>query len=220
MIIDAHQHFWKYSPKRHAWINQEMAVIRKDFLPEDLKKLYQAHSIKGSVAVQADQSEEETNFLLQLAEQHDFIKGVVGWVDLKSEDLDSRLDHFSQFEKLKGFRHIVQDEADPDFLLNPVFQEGLRQLEKRKFTFDLLIYPHQFPAAIQTAKNFPHLPLVLDHIAKPKIRNREIPEWAKKIRAIAKEPNVSCKVSGMVTEANWESWGQEDFKPYLDVVFE
>ena len=220
MIIDAHQHFWEYSPQRHAWINQGMTVIKKDFLPEDLKTVYQAHNVTGCVAVQADQSEGETSFLLQLASQHDFIKGVVGWVDLRAVDLDSKLDHFSQFEKLKGFRHIVQDESDPNFLLTPTFQGGLGQLEKRKFTYDLLIYPHQFPAAIQTVKNFPNLPFVLDHIAKPKIRDQEINDWAEKISTIAQEPNVYCKVSGMVTEANWRSWGREDFKPYLDVVFE
>ena len=220
MIIDAHQHFWKYSSKRHGWINREMAVIRKDFLPEDLKKIYQAHSVTGCVAIQADQSEEETNFLLQLAGQYDFIKGVVGWVDLRSEDLDARLDHFSQFEKLKGFRHIVQDEADPDFLLNPTFQKGLRQLEKREFTYDILIYPHQFPAAIQTVKNLPHIPFVLDHIAKPNIKNQGINDWAEKIKMMALQPNVHCKISGMVTEADWASWRQQDFIPYLDVVFE
>src|SRR5690554_5251341 len=220
MIIDSHQHFWKYSPLRHAWISEEMTTIKKNFLPEDLEIVYRANNVTGCVAVQADQSEEETEFLLQLASQHNFIKGVVGWVDLRADNLVSRLEYFSQFEKLKGFRHIVQDEADPDFLLNPAFQQGLRQLEKRKFTYDILIYPLQFPAAIQTVKNFLRLRFVLDHLAKPNMKNQEIDGWAEKIREIALAPNVYCKVSGMVTEADWLSWKQEDFKPYLDVVFE
>lgn len=220
MVIDSHQHFWKYSPPRHAWITEEMSTIKKDFLPEDLKRVYHTNNVTGCVAVQSEQSEEETEFLLQLASQHDFIKGVVGWVDLRGDNLVSRLEHFSQYEKLKGFRHIVQDEADPDFLLTPGFQEGLRQLEKREFTYDILIYPQQFPAAIQTVKNFPGLRFVLDHLAKPRIKNQEIEDWAEKIRTLTLEPNVFCKVSGMVTEADWTSWRQEDFKPYLDVIFE
>ncbi|MEX2591977.1 MAG: amidohydrolase family protein [Anditalea sp.] len=219
MIIDAHQHFWKYSPQKHHWINEEMTAIKRDFLPEDLQKIYREHGVYGCVAVQAEQSEEETDFLLQLAGQHDFIKGVVGWVDLRAENLPKRLDHYAQFEKLKGFRHIVQDEPDPDFLQDTAFQRGLGQLEKHGFTYDLLVYPSQLKAAIHTVRNFPKLQFVIDHIAKPDIKNGQIIDWGKSMETIADEKNVYCKISGMVTEASWKDWQKKDFFPYLDVIF-
>jgi L-fuconolactonase len=220
MIIDTHQHFWKYSPQKHQWINGEMSALKKDFLPEDLQKIYKEHGIKGCVAVQAEQSEEETGFLLQLADRYKFIRGVVGWVDLKSENLGTRLDYYKNFDKLKGFRHIVQDEPDPDFLLDQAFQRGLGQLEKNGFTYDLLIYPRHMNAAIHSVRNFPNLRFVIDHIAKPDIRNSKINDWARSMETIAHEKNVYCKMSGMVTEASWRGWKQSDFVPYLDVVFQ
>lgn len=220
MIIDAHQHFWRYSPQKHPWINEEMAGIKRNFLPEDLQKIYKEHRVAGCVAVQAEQSEEETGFLLQLAGEYDFIKGVVGWVDLKTENLSKRLDYYGQFDKLKGFRHIVQDEPDPDFLLDPEFQRGLGQLEKYGFTYDLLVYPRQLKAAIKTVRNFPKLKFVMDHIAKPDIKNGKIIDWSKSMETIALENNVYCKISGMVTEASWKDWQKKDFFPYLDVIFD
>src|SRR5690554_5963350 len=219
MIIDAHQHFWNYSPQKHSWINSEMGIIKRDFLPEDLLEIYKANKVSGCVAVQAEQSEEETMFLLQLAEEYDFIKGVVGWLDLRHHDLENRIKHFQQFKKLKGLRHVVQDEPDPNFLLDTDFQKGLGILEKYDLTYDLLVFPHQLNAAIQTVENFPNLKFVLDHIAKPPIKDQIMAPWEDLISLIGSKKNVYCKISGMVTEASWASWQQEDFVPYLDTVF-
>lgn len=218
MIIDAHQHFWNYSPQKHSWISPEMGMLKRDFLPEDLQKIYEENGINACVAVQAEQSEKETMFLLQLAEEYEFIKGVVGWVELRSRDLEKRLEHYRKFKKLKGFRHLVQDEPNPDFLLDADFQEGLGMLEKYGFTYDLLVYPHQLNAAIKTAGNFPHLKFVVDHIAKPPIKQQVMEPWKEAINSIGSYPNVYCKISGLITEASWESWKEADIAPYLDVV--
>ncbi len=218
MIIDSHQHFWNYDPVRHEWINDEMAILKRDFLPPDLLKIYEAAGVDGCVAVQADQSEAETNFLLQLAEENAFIKGVVGWVDLRAPNLAERLLHFSEFPKLKGFRHVVQSEPDPNFMLREDFQSGIAQLHAHNYTYDILIFPNQLPAAIETVRNFPDQRFVVDHIAKPYIKAGKIKEWAAHMETIASFPNVMCKVSGMVTEADWGNWKKADFVPYLEVV--
>lgn len=220
MTIDAHQHFWKYDPVRHSWIGDDMAVIKRDFLPTDLEKVYAANDIAGCVAVQADQSEAETTFLLELAATYTFVKGVVGWVDLRAENLSDRLAHFSQSPRLCGFRHVVQSEPDPAFLLREDFRKGLARLHDYDFTYDLLIYPNQLPAAIQTVRDFPLQKFVIDHIAKPPIKTGKIDSWASAMREIALSGNTWCKVSGMITEANWQSWQYDDLAPYLDVVFE
>jgi L-fuconolactonase len=218
MIIDAHQHFWKYSPTKHAWIGEEMSVLKRDFLPSDLSNIYERNSVKGCVAVQADGSEEETEFLLQLASENDFIKGVVGWVYLQDKNVEARLHHYQSFKKLKGFRHVVQDEPDPNFMLRNDFRAGLKALEGFDYTYDILIYPHQLDAAIKTVQDFPGIKFVLDHIAKPDIKNSKMDDWLPKIKTLAQSPNIYCKVSGMVTEAAWKSWRQEDFAPYLEAV--
>ena len=220
MNIDAHQHFWQYDPARHGWINDKMAVLKRDFLPADLEKVYAANGIDGCVAVQADQSEEETTFLLDLAAEYAFVKGVVGWVDLRAENLAERLAHFSQFSRLCGFRHVVQSEPDPDFMLREDFRRGLARLHDYDFTYDILIYPTQLEAALQTVRDFPLQKFVIDHIAKPHIKSGEIDAWARVMREIARSENVWCKVSGMVTEADWDNWKYDDFVPYLDGVFE
>jgi len=217
--IDSHQHFWTYNPTRHAWIDEQMKAIRRDFQPHDLKPLLDKNGFDGCVAVQVDQTEEETLQLLALANQHDFIKGVVGWIDLRNKDLASRLEYFSRLKKLKGFRHIVQGEK-PGFLLQPSFAEGVRLLNRFGFTYDLLIYHHQLPEAVDFLKAVPDTRIVVDHIAKPSIRTKEISEWKKNMAALAGFPNVYCKVSGMVTEAHWPGWTYDDMVPYLDVVFE
>ncbi|MEM6963873.1 MAG: amidohydrolase family protein [Bacteroidota bacterium] len=218
-IIDAHQHFWKYDPHKHEWINDEMSVLKKDFLGEDLRSVFQQNDIAGSIAVQADQSEEETHFLIELASQHDYIKGVVGWIDLRSPTVSERLQYFSQFPIVKGFRHVVQDEPDVNFMLGEAFQNGIAALQAHGFTYDILIFPSQLEAALQLVRNFPQQPFVIDHIAKPSIKKGSITPWAKYITAIAEHKNVYCKVSGMVTEADWQQWNYKDFVPYLDVVF-
>ncbi|MFM7196015.1 MAG: amidohydrolase family protein [Bacteroidota bacterium] len=220
MRIDAHQHFWKFDPVRDAWIMPEMQTIRRDFYPEDLKPILDRHHIHGSVAVQADQSEAETRFLLDLAENNSFIKGVVGWIDLRSPDLEERLGGYAGRTLLKGFRHIVQGETDPAFMNHPDFLRGVKLLHRYGYTYDILIYQHQLPMAIEFVKNCPEQPLVLDHIAKPLIRNGDWRNWALGIRSLASFPSVMCKVSGMVTEANWHHWTPEQFRIYLEVVTE
>ncbi|MBE9464377.1 amidohydrolase family protein [Dyadobacter subterraneus] len=219
MVIDSHQHFWIFDEQRDSWITPEMEEIRKNFLPADLEPVLKANGVDGCVAVQADQSNQETEFLLQLAESNDFVKGVVGWIDLRADHLYDRLEVCSQFEKLKGFRHVVQGEPD-GFLEQPDFIKGVRQLTAFNFTYDILVYPTQLEASYIFAKQLPNVRFVLDHIAKPYIKKGEIEGWAKDIRKLAELPNVSCKVSGMVTEADWYNWKNEDFNPYLDIIFE
>jgi len=220
MIIDSHQHFWQYHPVRDAWITDDMKVIQRDFLPADLQPVLQQNGVDGCVAVQADQSETETQFLLDLAAAHPFIRGVVGWTDLRAPDLAGKLERYAQEDKLKGFRHIVQGEPDPDFLLREDFCKGIQALAPYDFTYDILIYPIQLPAAEKFVQRFPSQRLVIDHMAKPYCRTGDIAEWERSMRAIAKSPNVYCKISGLVTEADWLRWQPADFAPYLDVVLE
>lgn len=217
--IDSHQHFWKFDPVRDSWIDETMAVIQRDFLPEDLEPLLKENQFEGCVAVQASQSEEETHFLLDLAAKNDFIKGVVGWIDLRNENIEERLQFFSDQKKLKGFRHVVQGEAD-DFMDGAEFRRGIAALKPFNYTYDILIFHRQLPAAIRLVKDFPNQKFVIDHIAKPDIKSGSIDSWKKGIEEIAKYDNVWCKISGMVTEADWKNWKPEDLKPYLDVIFE
>jgi L-fuconolactonase len=220
MRIDAHQHFWIFDPVRDSWINEDMAVIQRDFLPADLEPILHQNNINGCVAVQADQSETENDFLLGLADQNDFIKGVVGWADLRAGNIEERLEYYSQFKKLKGFRHVLQGEEDRALMLKPEFMNGIAQLKKHGFTYDILIFPDQLQYVPEFVNTFPDQKFVLDHIAKPDIKNHKVADWAKDIRAIAELDNLWCKVSGMVTEADWKNWAIDDFEPYLDVVFE
>jgi L-fuconolactonase len=220
MIIDSHQHFWHYDRKRYDWITDEMSPLRRDFLPADLQSEYQANRVEASVSVQVEQSENETRFLLQLAEENAFIKGVVGWVDLRDTNLSARLEYFAQFEKLCGFRHIVQAEPDDEFLLGEDFLRGVHMLKEFNFTYDILIYPKQLPAALKFVEKNPEQAFVIDHAAKPFIKDQVISPWREQMQEIAQHENVYCKVSGLVTEADWQNWQAADFKPYLDVVFE
>jgi len=220
MIIDSHQHFWKYHPVKHSWINDQMKVLQQDYLPENLLEVYTENEIDGCVAVQADQSESETNFLLDLAKENDFIKGIVGWVDLRSDRLEERLEHYSQFKVIKGFRHVVQDEPDPNFIIGKQFKKGIKLLEEYRFTYDILIFPSQLEATLRLIEEFPDHRFVIDHIAKPQIKDGFIKDWEVLMRKIAMHQNVYCKVSGMVTEADWEHWKYNDFIPYLNIIFE
>jgi L-fuconolactonase len=172
------------------------------------------------VAVQADQSENETCFLLELAQKNGCIAGVVGWVDLVSPRVAERLEHFSHFEKLRGFRHVAQAEKDDRFLARDDFVKGVAQLRQFGFTYDILVYARQLPAAIELVSRVPEQRFVIDHLAKPEIKAKKIAPWAAQMKEIAQNKNVFCKVSGMVTEADWHKWKTEDFTPYLDVVFE
>jgi L-fuconolactonase len=218
--IDAHQHFWKYHPVKHDWINDEMAVIRRDFLPADLEPLLKKNDIDGCVTVQAEQTEEENAFLSGLAEQCDFIKGVVGWIDLRSPGLHERLEYYSNFKKLKGFRHILQGEAQRDLMLTSEFKAGIGMLNKYGFTYDILIFPDQLKYAEQLVRSFPKQRFVMDHLAKPSIKAKSTGEWEQDIRAVAQHKNVYCKISGFVTEADWQNWEQKDFHPYFDIIVE
>ncbi|WP_341837612.1 amidohydrolase family protein [Chitinophaga pollutisoli] len=220
MTIDAHQHFWRFDPVRDAWITEEMNIIRRDFLPADLAPLLKAAGIDGCVAVQADQSEAETQFLLECAQGNDFVKAVVGWVDLRSPDVAERLAYWAEQPLVKGFRHIVQGEPDDKFLLREDFNNGIAALKKHGLTYDILVYPHQLPAVEQFVEKHPEQPLVIDHLAKPYIKKKEIGDWTKQIRRIARMPHVHCKLSGMVTEADLQNWKEADFRPYLDTVLE
>lgn len=220
MTIDAHQHFWKYNPEKHAWIDDTMASIRRDFLPSDLKTVYAKNGIDGCVAVQADQTLEETDFLLELARDNDFIKGVVGWADLRDKNVEKILEKYASNEKLKGWRHIVQGESDPNFLLRPEFMRGISYLEKFEYTYDILVFPHQLGAVLEFVKHFPNQKFVIDHLAKPYIKDGFYEGWALLMEAIAQHKNVYCKVSGMITEADYKLWAPEQIRPYLHHVLE
>jgi len=218
--IDAHHHLWKYSPVTHGWINDEMRVLKRDFLPEELQQELISKSYQGSVAVQASQSEDETKFLLEQAAQYPFIKGVVGWLDLQHPAIEEKLEHFTRFDLLKGLRHVVQDEPDDNFLLGKDFVYGISVLSKYNLAYDILIFPKHLKVAYEFVSRFPSQKFVLDHIAKPDIKNKALSPWKEDIKRLALHKNVYCKLSGMVTEANWQYWEKEDFIPYLDVVFE
>lgn len=218
-MIDAHQHFWKFDPVRDAWITPDMSAIRRDFFPSDLEPLLKQNNFEGCVAVQADQSEKETMFLLSLAEQSPMIRGVVGWIDLRRADLKERLQYFSSFKKLKGFRHIVQ--AEPKgFLRDRTFIKGVNLLGEMGYTYDLLIYAHQLEEALAFLHDTRQTKIVIDHLAKPSIRTKEKTHWELNLAAAATFKNVYCKISGMVTEADWKHWKKEDFFPYIDEAFE
>ena len=218
-IIDSHQHFWKYHPQNHAWINEDMKIIQKDFLPEELSSIFDKEHIDGCVSVQVDQTEAETQFQIELAKDNPFIKGVVGWINLMNPSIEAALEKYHDQPIVKGFRHILQGEAT-GFMLQPKFINGLKVLAKKNYTFDLLIYRHQIPEALDLLKDLDDLKIVIDHIAKPDIKNSHITEWAKNIKALANYPNVYCKISGMTTEADWKNWTAEDLTPYLDIVVE
>lgn len=220
MIIDSHQHFWKYDPQKHAWIDDNMAVIRKDFLPADLQAVFSENAVDGGVAVQADQTLAETDFLLDLAHKNDFIKGVVGWVDLRDAKVESELEKYADDKKLKGYRHIVQGEADHNFLLRPDFLNGISQLEKYGAVYDILIFPHQLGATLEFVKKFPDQKFVIDHLAKPYIKDGFFEGWAVLMQEIAKHENVLCKISGMITEADYKSWTPQQIHPYMELVLE
>jgi L-fuconolactonase len=216
--IDSHQHFWRYNAPDYPWISDRMEILRRDYLPQDLQPLLESIEFAGSIAVQARQAIEETEWLLQLADQHALIKGVVGWVDLRSASLRQQLERFAAHPKLAGVRHVVQDEPDDNFMLLPEFRRGIAQLQEFDLTYDLLLFPKHLPVAVKLVAEFPKQPFVLDHLAKPAIANCQISPWSEDLRELARLPNVYCKISGMVTEATWNQWKPADFHRYLDVA--
>ncbi len=220
MRIDSHQHFWRYTPDEYGWIDTTMAALRRDFLPAELRREMDGAAIDACIAVQARQTAEETRWLLEIADTHRFVAGVIGWTDLQADDAAEQLDRFVDHPKLVGVRHIIQAEPDDRFMLRPAFCRGLSLLERRDLTYDILIYPKHLPVAAELVARFPRQRFVLDHLAKPAIRAREMREWEDGIRAIAEFPLVFCKLSGLVTEADWSRWTPDDIDPYLDVAFQ
>ena len=220
MRIDAHQHFWRYNAQEYDWIDDSMSTLRRDSLPRDLKPELDAAGFHACIAVQARQTLEETRWLLELADEHPFIAGVVGWVDLRGEDTRDQLAEYSKNPKLVGIRHIVQAEPDDRFLLRADFLRGIAALEEFDLAYDILIYPRHLPVALEFVHRFPKQRFVLDHLAKPVIKAQTLEPWAADIRALAKFPNVFCKLSGMVTEADWKLWKPKDFKPYVETALE
>ncbi|MDQ6902790.1 MAG: amidohydrolase family protein [Bacteroidota bacterium] len=216
--IDAHQHFWKFDIARDSWITDEMEVIRKDFLPPDIEQNLKENNFDGCVTVQAVQSEEENIFQLANAAKYDFIKGIVGWVDLQKKDIDERLAYYKQFKKIKGFRHVLQSEIQRDLMLQPYFLNGISGLQKFNYTFDILIFPDQLRFAKQLVAQFPNQKFVIDHLSKPEIKDKNIEQWKRDIMQFAPHENVYCKISGYVTEADLNNWTPEDFSPFFDVI--
>lgn len=215
--VDSHQHFWVFDPLRDSWITEDLVNIRRDFLPDDLKPILDRNNVSACVAVQADQSEEETRFLLDLAERNNFISGVVGWTDLRSVELIKRLEHYQAYPKLKGFRHIVQAE-DEGFMLSADFLKGISALKDFDLTYDILVRSSQIKEAVKLVELHPDQRFVLDHIGKPPIKSGSIRTWETDIRQLALHENVLCKLSGMVTEADLGTWTPADVYPYMDIV--
>lgn len=220
MRIDAHQHFWLYDDVKDAWITEDMSAIRRNFLPNDIAQVLKNNDFDGIVAVQADQSEQETNFLIELASVYKVIKGVVGWVDLKSENIEERLSYFKQFPIVKGFRHIVEGEMEGNFLIRDDIQRGIEALTKFDFTYDLLIRPRHYASTLKCVESNPNQKFMLDHIAKPPIKTQEFDVWSRFIDDIAKYKNVYCKISGLATEADWKNWRLDHFTIYIQHVIE
>lgn len=218
--LDAHQHFWRYDPAQHVWMTDAMGALRRDYLPEDLAPLLQATGFDGTIAVQARQMVEETEWLLALADRHAFIRGVVGWVDLCSPDLAAQLGRLGANPKLVGVRHVVHDEPDEDFMLRSDFRHGIARLQDAGLTYDLLLRPQHLKAAIRLVDEFKDQPFVLDHIAKPGVGDLSKSLWKQDLLRLAERPNVLCKLSGLVTEADWSAWRPDDLRPALDVVLE
>lgn len=220
MKLDAHQHFWKYSPVEYAWIDETMSAIRRDFLPADLERELQTAGFDGSIAVQARQTVAETEWLLDLAAQSKIVKGIVGWVDLRSERVGEELERYAANPLFRGVRHVAQDEPDDNFILRPDFLRGISKLERFGLTYDILIFARHLEPATRLAERFPDQPFVIDHIAKPEIKARRFDEWARGIKQIAAHENVFCKLSGMVTEADWRGWTAQTFRPYIETAID
>ena len=220
MRIDAHQHFWLYDPVKDAWITDEMKTIQRNFLPNDIAQTLKDNNFDGVVAVQADQSHRETEFLVELADIYKLIKGVIGWVDLQSEKIEEYVEHFSKFPIIKGFRHIVEAESEGNFLIREDFQRGLETLTKYNYTYDLLIRPRHYGSTLSCVQKNPNQKFMLDHIAKPPIKSQEFDDWAMFIEQLAKHPNVYCKISGLATEADWKKWTLDHFTQYIHHVID
>jgi L-fuconolactonase len=222
MVLDAHQHFWQRSlPFNYEWLKSpSLAKINRDFLPDDLEPLLRAAGVKQSIFVQTQHNVAENRWALGLAEKHAFIAGIVGWVDLQSPDCDQQLLEFKDHPKFVGVRHVTQDEPDNDFIIRPEVIRGLRVLEKHGVPFDLLFYVKHLHHVPEIARQVPNLPMVIDHLAKPEIKSQRMDNWLPNLKAAAKIPTVFCKLSGLITEADWQNWKVSDLRPYIDAAFE
>ena len=220
MKIDAHHHFWKYDPIRYSWMNERMEVLKKDYQPADLLVEIEKTGIDGVVSVQADQSMLETDELLEHAARHDFIKGVVGWFPLADSSVEEVLSEYAHNPWLKGVRHVVQDEPDDRFILGNAFNEGIRKIEQFDLVYDILIYERQLAPSIEFVDLHPNLSFVLDHVAKPRIGDGVMDPWKAQMFEMARRENVTCKLSGMATEANWTEWTLDGLRPYMEVALD
>ncbi len=223
--IDSHQHFWRYNPARHVWMSEQMGSLKTDFLPADLRPHLNACHLNGCVAVQADQSEDENAFLLGLASEYAFIRGIVGWVDLQSENVEERLAYYQQFPLVKGFRHVLHDEPEREYMLRPAFRRGISKLAAFGYTYDLLIFVEHLASSLELVRAFPDQPFVIDHLAKPGLNPAVVDAWKNGLTKLAACENVSCKISGLITETGWQQpdaarWDPADFTPYLDAVLD
>jgi L-fuconolactonase len=218
--IDAHHHLWRYSAQEYAWLDESMKELQRDFLPKDLMRAIAAAGIDGTVAVQARQTMEETRWLLQQADECDAIRGVVGWAPIAGEDFPGVMEEFENRPKLKGLRHVIQGETDENYILREDFNSGIRTMLDSGLVYDVLIYERHLPQAIEFVDEHPQQIFVLDHVAKPMIAAGLMEPWAQRMRELGERENVWCKVSGMVTEAEWAGWNAETLRPYLDVVVE
>ncbi|SEG17221.1 amidohydrolase family protein [Sphingobacterium lactis] len=219
MRIDAHQHFWLFDQERDAWITAAMERIQRNFLPNDISMTLKENGFDGVVAVQASQSLQENRFLLELAQVYKLIKGIVGWVDLRSPEVEQQLAQFADQDLIKGYRHVVEGEEDPDFLHRDEFLRGIAALTEHGYTYDLLIRPWHYESTLKCVAANPQQAFMLDHIAKPPIKTQEFSAWAAFIEKLASFSNVHCKVSGLGTEADWKHWKLDHFTEYLEHVF-
>ena len=220
MKIDAHHHFWKYDPVRYSWMNESMEILKKDYQPADLQVEIEKAEIEGVVSVQADQSMLETDELLDHAAQHDFIKGVVGWFPLADPAVEEVLVEYADNPWLKGVRHVVQDEPDDRFILGEAFNEGIRKLEQFDLIYDILVYERQLGSSIEFVDLHPNLTFVLDHVAKPRIGDGLMEPWKEQMFEMSRRENVTCKLSGMATEAKWAEWTSDQLRPYMEVALD
>ncbi len=220
MIIDTHQHFWRYNPSEYSWIGKGMERIRRDFMVADLKKTIDSVGVKAVISIQARQKLEETDRLLSLASVNDFIYGVVGWLPLTDPDIEAILERYSENKNLKGVRHILQDEPDPSYMLRDDFNRGIRLLSRFSLIYEILIFERHLPQTITFVDKHPNQIFILDHIAKPLIRKNVLSPWKENLAELARRENVYCKISGMVTEADVKHWDEHQLMPYLEIVLD
>ena len=216
--IDAHHHLWKYSSKEYPWMSDKMDVLRRDYIHDDLSAVTAAVGVTGTVVVQAQQTMAETEWLLSLAEGSKLIRGVVGWVPLIDAKVEASLEEIARRPKLKAVRHVLHDEADDRYMLREDFNRGIACLKQFDLRYDLLIFERHLPQTIEFVDRHPHQIFILDHIAKPRIHEQMMEPWRSNMRELARRENVYCKISGMVTEADWHSWSEAQLWPYMETV--